>query len=57
MRGPEKRAPGGDEVGMGFPRLGSGARGCPGWRSTYQVVPRHPWDLPSLQMERSGALE
>lgn len=57
MGGPAKRAPGGDEGRGEFPGLGSRARGGPGPRSTDQVVSRHPSDLPSLQMERWGALE
>lgn len=54
---PRKARSGGDEGGDGISRTGVGRLGRPGWRSTYQVVPGHPWDLPSLQMERSGGLK
>ena len=32
--------------GCDFPGWGGGAWGGPGWRSTYQVVPRHPCTCP-----------
>ena len=44
-------------MGMGFPGSEWGAPwGSPCRRSMYQVQVQHPWDLPSLHMERSGAV-
>ena len=51
------RASGGEASGDGISGAGVGDTvGSPCRRPTYQVQKQHPWDLPSLHMERSGAV-